>query len=195
MKRFVFALFAFALVSINVNAKTFVKSSQAFTKEIADSTIINIYVLFPDQWGEWYISETLPTAIKGAFYRGTTFSYPDQVDIIFELGASGGDDDSLAVWIQPLAWDSADKEFAEVTTDSVRLLLGTARDYVNKTINYFDWTAATEYHCPLIRWPQQTTTTDAMFWPTPGFIIHVRYVDANGGTPQLDMTVTGVFEE
>jgi len=184
----------FLIVSLS-NAKTFVESSQSFTKEITDSTIINIYVLFPDQWGEWYVSETLPTNVKGQWYRGTKFSYPDQLSLVIEMGASGGDDDSLAVWIQPLSWDEADDEFAEIVSDSSRLLLGAARDYSNGPLNYFDLTAATEYHCPIIRWSPLTAATDAIFWPLPGFVLHVRYVDANAGTPQLDLTINGVFEE
>ena len=94
-----------------------------------------------------------------------------------------------------LVWDEADDEFAEITTDSSRILIGTARDYASGALNYFDWTAATEYHVPLIRWSPATAGTDPIFWPTPGFILHVRYVCAAGGTPQLDLTISGVFEE
>jgi len=197
MKKLFFPLVLLILVTVcNLESKEVVRHSQSFSKTIPDSTVLNIYVLFPDWQRDWYISETLPTRTKNStFSRGTEFQYPEQVNLIFELGASGGDDDSLLTYIQPLVWDEADKGFAEIVSDTVYVIPGSARDYTGSTTTYFNWTAATEYHIPLIRWPQSSTTTNAFFWPTAGFVIHVRYVDASGGTPLYDLGISGVFEE
>lgn len=189
------AVFLF-LFSANLFSGDFVRTSQSFSKSITDSTIVNIYVLFPDQWGEWYISETLPTKTKGQWMRGTTFSFPDQVSIVFEPTTGGGETDSLLHYIQPLVWDASDEAFAEITSDICFVNFGEDGDYVaSDSTNYLDWDDATEYSTVLNRWNPVKTDSVAWFWPTPGFVIHVRYVCADGGSLTYDMSIQGVFDE
>jgi len=199
MKRFIFALFVLVLLLISTisNARINVTSATSvFNKTIADSTEISIYVLFPDQWGEWYISETLPTSVKGSFYRGTNFSFPTQLNLVMEATTISGATDSLLHYITPLVWDDADGEFAEIVYDSTCVLLGVRQDYIAASKSYLDWTSGQEYHCPLLVWaPYISTTTDAIYWPTCGIVVHVRFVDASGGSLIYNLTINGVFEE
>jgi len=195
MRKLIFTILVAFLFFAPLEARTVIKHSQAFQKTITDSTIVNIYVLFPDQFGEWYISETLPTKVKGQWMRGTTFSYPLSVDLIIEPVTVSGATDSLYHYIKPLVWDEAEDEFAEIVSDIQYLKIDGPLDYVNASSLYFDWDSGVEYHVPLIPWPYGTSTVDAIYWPCAGFVVHVRFVDVTGGSLTYKLTISGVFEE
>jgi hypothetical protein len=197
MKKLFLILFSIMIgLSATASAKTLTTHSPSFVTTIADSTEILLYVLFPDAWGEWYVSEVLPTSAKGTANRGTRFSYPTDVTLVMEPTTIAGATDSLMHYLTPLVWDGADQEFAEIVYDSTCLQFGTRQDYISANKSYLDWTSGQEYHCPLLTWsPYISTTTDAIYWPVCGFVLHIRFVDASGGSMTYALTISGVFEE
>jgi hypothetical protein len=150
-------------------------SSPYLNVSLTNSDTATVYVLFPDNGGTWYLSESLPTK----YYSGTVrrplnwWSSGDAylfVEPNASTGMAAGETDSLSLNIRPLVWDEYDQEFAEVA-DTTWLVLGQNGTYKATSIDYVDWDTGAEYGCLLT----------GELWPVSGFVIGIRQMDADTG--------------
>ena len=179
MKRF--ALLLCLLASTLVMGQTSTPGFLLTTSVPLNVTLTNsdtavVYFLLPDNFGNWYASETLPTR----YYSGTNqraLAWWSSGDIYLALepnastGMAAGETDSLSAYIQPLVWDAYDGEFAVVETDKTYLVFDTAGTYTATSADWIDWTTGQEYGCLLT----------GELWPVAGFALTLTQMDADTG--------------
>jgi len=178
-----------------LESRDFTSYAPVFSKTITDSTIVNVYVLYPDIRGTWYVSETLPTkTVSSAYARGTRFRIPKSVGLVIEPTTVSGATDSLLHYMTPLVWDAKDEVFVSIPQD-IHYLRFSGNDYAHTDSLYLDWTSAKEYTNVFNTWAGDIGAAENAIFPYPGFVLHVRFVDAGGGSLTWDLTVNGVFED
>lgn len=143
-----------------------------------DSTLI--YFVFPNKGGNYYFSETLPTASTFPYFQGWASG---DFDICMEPNKSSGNSDSLNVKLLPLMYDPYDKEYVIPKNDSLFLWFDSLGTYTGLSARWLDYTVTKEYHA--------TVSGDA--WPLAGFAI--RPVHKNAGTLTLPFWIYFVKEE
>lgn len=141
------------------------KPSNYVDVTLTNSQLDTVYVLFPTNTADWYISTTKPTV----YYSGTKLRDPESrcsgdVDVFLETNTTSGSTDSLSHWVKPICWDVKDTELKVIKSDSTFIWFGSSGTYTNTSAEALDWTDTQEYHC---------TLTSAL-WPVVGFAIFAR---------------------
>ena len=104
------------LFSINAYSQwgPLIGSSPNIDITVTGDTTVVLYVLFPDQRGTWYVSQTLPTdsyAGSRTGRAGLQYVTTGYNVLCWESNKSSGTPDSMGCVMKPLIWEPKDKEF------------------------------------------------------------------------------------
>lgn len=141
-----------------------------------NDTVDYIYVLWPNKYNRWYISETAPTEKLASHYIHQQ-EHAGDVVMHVEPNSTSGEADSLRFDMLPLVWDPLDEEYATIDDHTRYLVLGTMDTYYQSTRSYLDWTTGQEYICLLT----------GLVLPVEGIRLEVHLGDK--GTCDADITV------
>ena len=144
-----------------------------------------VFVLFPTDADDWYISTTAPTQYRvGTTLRSKESRCSGDVDLFMEVNTTSGSTDSLQHWIKPLVWDLADGAIDLIVSDSMFIWFGTPEVYTNTSVENLDWTSGQEYHCLLT----------SLLWPVAGFAVLVKQQAAGGAVCTATYQLSGSRE-
>ncbi|MCK5016279.1 MAG: hypothetical protein KAS32_04330 [Candidatus Peribacteraceae bacterium] len=141
-----------------------------------------VYVLFPDDRGTWYVSQTLPTAayagssvgrdiLKGYITLGHNY-------LVAESNLTSGTIDSIGCVAKPLYYETKDKEFS-VGNDSTWLVFDGIGSYSSASSSYITPTNTTPF----------STLLTGLLWPVAGAAFHFKQSDIDADAMVTVLTV------
>lgn len=188
MERITFSKFKFWIAFISVAVTTgfgqrikIQNELQAFPAEqvtITAPVYKCIYYLFRNEYGDPYVSTTLPTmTLKNGLPRPTSWFMSDNAYITIRTDNTSAAGDSLLTWIKPLCYNDSLRTFVIPAIDSLFVCFKTVGTYTSTSVQWLDWTDTATYGAML----------DTKLWPTAGFAFYAAIADTPGS--QMNLTV------
>ena len=161
-----------------------IATSPVIDVRVLGDTTVTVYILFPDNNGTWYISETAPDKyyfesgglwrkhrIKGYVTLGHNY-------LCVESNKTTGTPDSLAFTINPYVYDAKDDEFSAVGNDVTYLTLDGINTYISATLDYLT---------PVTNGAVFGTLLTGQLWPVEGIALNIIQADESDA---MDTTVS-----